>query len=89
MKERELIYGLHAVIALLEGGGEVQSLWMLDSRHDERLGLLQLRIEQIGNAAQHHAVDHQGHHEGCELGGNLGVHDRLLVCCVAVIEVFR
>jgi 23S rRNA (guanosine2251-2'-O)-methyltransferase len=37
MREKEMIYGVHAVTALLEGGGKVHALWVLDSRHDDRL----------------------------------------------------
>ncbi len=36
MREKEMIYGVHAVTALLESGGKVHALWMLDSRHDDR-----------------------------------------------------
>ena len=47
MKEKEMIYGLHAVTALLEGGGKVHTLWMLDSRHDDRL----TRISELAQKA--------------------------------------
>ena len=43
----ELVYGLHAVTALLEGGGRVHGIWALDSRHDERLEKV------VALAAQH------------------------------------
>ena len=48
MKERELVYGLHAVTALLEGGGTVHALWMLDSRNDDRLNRVAALAEQAG-----------------------------------------
>ncbi len=70
MKERELIYGLHAVIALLEGGGEVQTLWMLDSRHDERLARVAelaqkagLRIQRVPRA-ELDRMTHDARHQG-------------------------
>ncbi|HEY1772860.1 MAG TPA: 23S rRNA (guanosine(2251)-2'-O)-methyltransferase RlmB [Gammaproteobacteria bacterium] len=47
MKEKELIYGLHAVTALLESGGKVHALWMLDSRNDDRL----LRVSELAQKA--------------------------------------
>lgn len=47
MKERELVYGLHAVTALLESGGRVHALWVLDSRHDDRLA----RVAELAQKA--------------------------------------
>lgn len=50
---REKIYGLHAVTALLESEpGKVRSLWVLDSRHDERLNRVVSLAEQAGVAIQ-------------------------------------
>ncbi|HSC47453.1 MAG TPA: 23S rRNA (guanosine(2251)-2'-O)-methyltransferase RlmB [Gammaproteobacteria bacterium] len=48
MKDVELVYGLHAVTALLEGGGRVHALWMLDSRHDDRLAKVAALAEKGG-----------------------------------------
>lgn len=51
---REKIYGLHAVTALLESEpGQVRTLWVLDSRHDERLTRVVSLAEQAGVAIQH------------------------------------
>ena len=93
MKERELIYGLHAVTALLEGGGTVHSLWMLDSRHDDRLtrvaelaqkaGVKVLRVPRNELYRLTHDARHQGvaaEAEGAELrdeGGLMPLLDRL------------
>lgn len=45
----ELLYGLHAVTALLEREpGRVTALWVLDSRHDERLNRIIALAEQAG-----------------------------------------
>ena len=50
---RETIYGLHAVTALLESEpGQVRSLWVLDSRHDERLNRVVSLAEQAGVAIE-------------------------------------
>ena len=93
MKEQELIYGLHAVTAVLEGGGRVHALWMLDSRHDERLtkvvalaekaGVKVLRVpraelDRITDGARHQGVAAQA--DGAELrdeGGLAPLLDRL------------
>jgi len=93
VKEQELIYGLHAVTAVLEGGGRVHALWMLDSRHDERLtkvvalaekaGVKVLRVpraelDRITDGARHQGVAAQA--DGAELrdeGGLAPLLDRL------------
>lgn len=93
MKEQELIYGLHAVTAVLEGGGRVHALWMLDSRHDDRLmkvvalaekaGVKVLRVpraelDRITDGARHQGVAAQA--EGAELrdeGGLMPLLDRI------------
>lgn len=50
---REKIYGLHAVTALLESEpGQVRALWVLDSRHDERLNRVVSLAEQAGVAIE-------------------------------------
>lgn len=49
---KELIYGLHAVTSLLESGGKVHALWMLDSRHDERLQKLADLAQKAGLRVQ-------------------------------------
>ena len=50
---RETIYGLHAVTALLESEPrQVRSLWVLDSRHDERLNRVVSLAEQAGVAIE-------------------------------------
>lgn len=48
MKDAELVYGLHTVTALLEEGGRVHVLWMLDSRHDDRLAKIAVLAEKGG-----------------------------------------
>lgn len=48
MKELELIYGLHTVTAVLESRGQVHALWMLDSRHDDRLNKVAALAEKAG-----------------------------------------
>ncbi|HEV2332889.1 MAG TPA: 23S rRNA (guanosine(2251)-2'-O)-methyltransferase RlmB [Gammaproteobacteria bacterium] len=93
MNEPELIYGLHAVTAVLESGGRVHALWMLDSRHDERLtkvaslaekaGVKILRVpraelDRLTEGARHQGVAAQA--EGVELrdeGGLFPLLDRL------------
>lgn len=93
MKEKELIYGLHAVTAVLEGGGRVHALWMLDSRHDERLTRVAELAQKAGVKVQRvpraeldrltHDARHQGvaaEAEGAELrdeGGLMPLLDRL------------
>ena len=52
MKEKELIYGLHAVTALFEGDGKVYAVWMLDSRHDDRLAQVAGLAEKAGVKVQ-------------------------------------
>lgn len=50
---REKIYGLHAVTALLESApGQVRTLWVLDSRHDERLKRVVSLAEHAGVAIE-------------------------------------
>ncbi|HEY3643763.1 MAG TPA: 23S rRNA (guanosine(2251)-2'-O)-methyltransferase RlmB [Gammaproteobacteria bacterium] len=49
---KELIYGLHAVSALLESGGKVHGLWMLDSRHDDRLNRVAELAQKAGVRVQ-------------------------------------
>ena len=86
MKERELIYGLHAVTALLEGGGTVHALWLQDSRHDERLarvvelarkaGVKLLRVprselDRLTDGARHQGVAAEA--EGAELRDESGL----------------
>ena len=93
MSERELIYGLHAVTAVLESGGRVHALWMLDSRHDDRLtkvaalaekaGVKIMRVprtelDRITDGARHQGVAAQA--EGAEQmdeGGLMPLLDRL------------
>jgi len=93
MSEQELIYGLHAVSAVLESGGRVHALWMLDSRHDDRLtriaalaekaGVKILRVpraelDRITDGARHQGVAAQA--EGAEQrdeGGLIPLLDRL------------
>lgn len=93
MNDPELIYGLHAVTAVLENGGRVHALWMLDSRHDDRLtkiaslaekaGVKILRVpraelDRITDGARHQGVAAQA--EGAELrdeGGLMPLLDRL------------
>ncbi|HEV2213254.1 MAG TPA: 23S rRNA (guanosine(2251)-2'-O)-methyltransferase RlmB [Gammaproteobacteria bacterium] len=93
MNEPELIYGLHAVTAVLESGGRVHALWMLDNRHDERLtkvaslaekaGVKILRVpraelDRLTEGARHQGVAAQA--EGVELrdeGGLFPLLDRL------------
>ena len=93
MSEQELIYGLHAVSAVLESGGRVHALWMLDSRHDDRLtriaalaekaGVQILRVpraelDRITDGARHQGVAAQA--EGAEQrdeGGLIPLLDRL------------
>lgn len=48
MKDRELVYGLHAVSAVLEAGTRVHALWMLEGRHDERLARVVALAEKAG-----------------------------------------
>jgi len=48
MNEPELIYGLHTVTAVLESGGRVHALWVLDSRHDDRLTRIAALAEKAG-----------------------------------------
>ncbi|HEV7163789.1 MAG TPA: 23S rRNA (guanosine(2251)-2'-O)-methyltransferase RlmB [Gammaproteobacteria bacterium] len=86
MKELELIYGLHTVTAVLEGGGQVHALWMLDSRHDDRLnkvaalaekaGVKVMRVpraelDRITDGARHQGVAAQA--EGAELRDEGGI----------------
>jgi 23S rRNA (guanosine2251-2'-O)-methyltransferase len=52
MREKEMIYGVHAVTALLEGGGKVHALWMLDSRHDDRLQRVSELAQKAGVRVQ-------------------------------------
>jgi len=86
MKEKELIYGLHAVTALLEGGGKVHALWMLDSRHDDRLARVMELAQKAGVRVQRvpraeldrltHDARHQGvaaEAEGAELRDESGL----------------
>jgi 23S rRNA (guanosine2251-2'-O)-methyltransferase len=86
MKEKELIYGLHAVTALLEGGGKVHALWMLDSRHDDRLARVTELAQKAGIRVQRvprteldrltHDARHQGvaaEAEGAELRDESGL----------------
>ena len=93
MKELELVYGVHAVTAVLDGGGRVHALWLLDSRHDDRLakiatlaekaGVKILRVprtelDRITNGARHQGVAAQA--EGAELrdeGGLIPLLDGL------------
>lgn len=93
MKERELVYGLHAVTALLESGGRVHALWVLDSRHDDRLarvaelaqkaGVKLLKVprtelDRLTDGARHQGVAAEA--EGAELldeGGLYLLLDRL------------
>lgn len=93
MKERELVYGLHAVTALLESGGRVHALWVLDSRHDDRLarvaelaqkaGVKLLKVprtelDRLTDGARHQGVAAES--EGAELldeGGLYLLLDRL------------
>lgn len=93
MKEKELIYGVHAVTALLEGGSKVHALWMLDSRNDDRLQRVSELAQKAGVRAQRvpraeldrmtHDARHQGvvaEAEGAELldeGGLFPLLDRL------------
>jgi 23S rRNA (guanosine2251-2'-O)-methyltransferase len=49
---KELIYGVHAVTALLESGGRVHGLWMQDSRHDDRLGRIAELAQKAGVRVQ-------------------------------------
>lgn len=46
MADEQLVYGLHAVTALLEQPRAVRQLWVQDSRHDTRLQALLLKAEQ-------------------------------------------
>ena len=86
MKEKELIYGLHAVTALLEAGGKVHALWMLDSRHDDRLARVTELAQKAGVRVQRvprveldrltHDARHQGvaaEAEGAELRDESGL----------------
>jgi len=93
MNDQDLIYGLHAVAAVLESGGRVHALWMLDSRHDERLakvaalaekaGVKVLRVpraelDRLTDGARHQGVAAQA--EGAELrdeGGLFPLLDKL------------
>ena len=52
MNTGNLIYGLHAVTALLEQRCPVRMLWVQDSRRDERLDLLLALATQQGIAVQ-------------------------------------
>lgn len=52
MSSGSLVYGLHAVAALLEQQRPVQQLWVQDSRHDERLESLLARAAQQGIPVQ-------------------------------------
>ena len=52
MKELELVYGVHAVTAVLDGGGRVHALWLLDSRHDDRLAKIAALAEKAARAAE-------------------------------------
>ncbi|HEY3859203.1 MAG TPA: 23S rRNA (guanosine(2251)-2'-O)-methyltransferase RlmB [Gammaproteobacteria bacterium] len=70
MKEKELIYGLHPVMALLESGGKVHALWMLDSRNDDRLARVSelaqkagVRIQRVPRA-ELDRITHDARHQG-------------------------
>ena len=93
MKELELIYGLHAVTAVLESGGRVHALWVLDSRQDDRLAKIaalagkagvkimrvpRTELDRITGGARHQGVAAQA--EGAELrdeGGLIPLLDGL------------
>src|SRR5580698_4094082 len=93
MKELELVYGVHAVTAVLDGGGRVHALWLLDSRHDDRLAKIaalaekagvkimrvpRTELDRITNGARHQGVAAQA--EGAELrdeGGLIPLLDGL------------
>lgn len=87
MREKELIYGLHAVTSLLESGGRVYALWMLDSRHDDRLNRVAELAQKAGVRVQRVSRDeldrmtqdarHQGvvaEAEGAELRDEGGLY---------------
>jgi len=48
MADQQLVYGLHAVMALLEQQHPVRQLWVQDSRHDTRLEALLTKAAQQG-----------------------------------------
>jgi len=93
MKELELVYGLHAVTAVLESGGRVHALWVLDSRQDDRLAKIaalagkagvkimrvpRTELDRITDGARHQGVAAQA--EGAELrdeGGLIPLLDGL------------
>lgn len=52
MEDEQLVYGLHAVMALLEQQRPVQQLWVQDSRHDVRLETLLAKAVQQGVPVQ-------------------------------------
>ncbi|MGD8378875.1 MAG: 23S rRNA (guanosine(2251)-2'-O)-methyltransferase RlmB [Gammaproteobacteria bacterium] len=67
----EWVFGVHAVTALLESGGEVEQLWFLEGRRDRRLQVLaelaagagiairrvtRLELDQIAGGGRHQGV---------------------------------
>ncbi|MGH8338575.1 MAG: TrmH family RNA methyltransferase, partial [Gammaproteobacteria bacterium] len=52
MDGKNLVYGLHAVMALFEQQRPVQQLWVQDSRDDVRLESLLVRAAQQGVVVQ-------------------------------------
>lgn len=50
MNDHTLVYGLHAVEAVLRAPGRVREVWLDAARHDQRLRLLAEKLQQAGVA---------------------------------------
>jgi len=89
----DIVYGLHPVTALLEGRGQVHQLWVLDSRHDQRLAQVvklaetrgvrvtrvsRIELDRMTEDARHQGVAAQGESgEGADEGGLAPLLERL------------
>jgi len=93
MGSENLVYGLHAVMALFERQRPVRQLWVQDSRHDGRLDELLAKAAEFGVSVQRVARDKldkltgDGRHQGvvAEAGAAQAGDEHDLEACLSAL----
>jgi 23S rRNA (guanosine2251-2'-O)-methyltransferase len=94
MGGENLVYGLYPVLALLEQRRPVHQLWVLDSRHDQRLEELLAKAAELGISVQRVARDKldkltgNGRHQGvvADAGAAQAGDEHDLEACIAALR---